>query len=1255
MFKDIDISTVNAVANKTYPVYFQNGKFYLHAENNSVIDISNLLDKDEKICITNTGKALIRTTDKGFYLVMYFNYHVHSRYSILDAMSSVKDIANLSSGISALSEHGNMFSFLEWQKAMTKIGKKPVFSFEAYVESVAPLLSDHSLDELINGEIDGEKSGCHLILMAINEQGLKNLFELSTLAYNNFYRKPHVSLSALRKCKEGVVCTSACLSGEIARLFREERDEDAEKVAGFYKGVFGENFYLEIQRHNIPVEDTVNPKIIELGRKLDIKLLAANDTHWLNMDDELAHDYLLCIRNKDEISNPSHPTFDGDGYEYFSDKDMINKFWDMPELIKNGIDLAERIEDVKVKMNDYHVPAYPYPDTFSSEEDYLSYLADEGFKKRYGEGTKELRDRLEYEKSVVLKMGYAGYFLIVWDYVSWAKSQGIAVGPGRGSAVGSVLAYCLEITDLEPTKYGLIFERFLNPERVSMPDIDMDFDYERRQEVIEYVKSKYGIDSVCNIITFNTMAAKNAVKDVARTDGDYRLGDEISKMIKSPTLTEALKTPELQIAYNNRPEVKRVIDMALKLEGMPRQTSVHACGIVISDKPIKNYMPMAMVKDSKAADKDARMLCTQVTMGEVEELGCLKMDFLGLRTMTAIRRCLETVNRARTDKGQSSIENYREIPLNDPYVYAELSEGKSFAVFQIESDGMRALMRELFADVKNKIYNIEEKYHLIGFGEGVKGPGTDREGFVREMSEFGDELFERLIAAISLYRPGPMDYIPEYEVNLKNPNAIKYDTPLLEPILKNTYGVMVYQEQVMETVKDLAGFSNAQADTIRKAMGKKKQEILDEYKPYFLHGSGNAIDSHTGKPLNIKGCIENGVSEEVASAVWDKMKDFAKYAFNKSHAAGYSVITITCAWLKHYYPVHYMCAVCNAYIDNNDKLSGYLSVTGKMGIKMLPPSVNYSMEDYSVEGDSIRFGLKGIKGMSKSVRDIVVERNENGAFSSVEDFALRVPSIKSNGLVALASCGAFDFTNLSRRAIVDALPDIMKDIKRKSHKVEGQMDLFEMLGVNDEFPIEDKPEWNKSEMLLKEKEVTGLYLSEHPLDEYSSLFASYPDISLLEDKGTVTIGCLISKYTIRYTKKDSRPMASVVLEDKSGEIKGVLFPDDYANMFNNLADNKVVVVSGEFRDDADFGKQIIIKSITPIESFLADESISQICVNLNTIYEMETLDKVLADFSGDTPVMVQIGDKLYTMNQKANPCSALYMVLQNKFAGVLYK
>ena len=1221
------------------------------------LNITEQLGQKDRMYIAHIGLALaVYDGAGGLEICEYFSYHTHTKYSILDGMNEVGNIAKLSSGISAISEHGNMFSFLEWQKAMEKNHKHPVFAFEAYVEDADEALIGKSIEEALGSTLEGEKNGSHLVLIAMDDEGLRNLFSLTTEAYYNFHKKPHISLESLKAHSKGVACTSACISGEIAKLLRDNDYEGAKKVAEFYKAIFGEDYYLEIQRHFLECEESVNKNLIRLSKELDIKLIAANDSHWEKEEDELAHDYLLCVRSKDSINNPNHPTFDGDGYEYFSDHQMIDRFWDMPETIKSGLELASKCT-ARVVTGEYHTPKYPLPEGYQSEEEYLTYLANKGFREKYGEGTEELRNRFSYELSVVLQMGYAGYFLIVWDYVSWAKSQGIYVGPGRGSAVGSVLSYCLDITNLEPTKYGLMFERFLNPERVSMPDIDVDFQHDRRPEVIEYVKGKYGADCVCNIITFGTMAAKLAVKDIARCQDEYALGNEIARMVEESTLSKALKTPELEAAYTSRPEVKKVVDMAKKLEGMPRQTSVHACGVVISDQPIRNYMPMAMVKDTKAEEKglpkDTRMLCTQVTMAEVEELGCLKMDFLGLRNMTVLSKAISYINSRRRAEGLIEIGDYRQLPLNNPYVFKEISKGTTQALFQIESEGMRKLMREMFGDVSDRITELETQYSCKGFLGNYVGSEEVKAEYLYKMSELGDELFERMIAAISLYRPGPMDYIPDYEKGLRDSSAITYDTPELEPILKSTYGVMVYQEQVMQTVKALAGFSNAQADTIRKAMGKKKQAILDEYEPYFLFGSGDAIDEHTGKPLNIRGCVPSGVSEEVAKSVWDKMKDFAKYAFNKSHAAGYAVITVSCAWLKTYYPAEYMAAALNSYIDNNKKLSGYLSSTKKMGIKILPPSINKSEQGFKVENGSIRFGLEGIKGLSKSVSAVIREREQNGDYTSLQNFMERVPEVKN--VDKLVKAGCFDEFGYSRNALCEAIKDIKKDIKNKAKQTSGQMSMFDELGVTDEATIDNLPEWDMAEKLQYEKEVTDLYLSEHPLDRYADILNSCSEISLIEESGDVTIGAIITDFNVRYTKKDNRPMASVTFEDQGAEIKGVIFPDDYTNLFHLLEKNKLVVVKGTVEYEGDYGTQIIVKTILPIEDLKSDKTVTKIFVLLENAYQFGKLENILNEYPGDCVVMAQCQNQLFRMNSTANACSALLMELQNNFADVSIK
>lgn len=1234
---------------KVLPIIVEDNKVTLISTvSGNKLDITSLVEASELPYLKRVGKAVAIVKDNETLMVSYcFNYHTHSQYSILDGMSPLKSIAKKSSGITAVTDHGNMFNILKWQYAMEHEGKKPVFGFEAYVEDV----------------LTGEKNGTHGLFLVKDNVGLKNAFELTSRAYDNFYRKPHVSLEMIKQYHEGLIFTSACVAGELAKVIEVDY-EGARQVALTYKSIFDDDYYIEIQNHRFEKEQAINTKLIKLAKELNIKVVAANDSHFISKEDELEHRMLLAINYNKSLAETEG--FDGDGYWYKTDKEMVEDFINYPEAVANTIEMALKC-DAFVETGVYHTPNYPIPEGFKDDNEYLLYLIDEGFKERFA-GTDKLDnpiylERLEYEKSVVKNMGYSSYFLIVWDYVNWAKNQGIMVGPGRGSGAGSLCLYCLKITDLDPIKYALKFERFLNPDRVSMPDIDMDFEDSRRAEVIEYVRNKYGEECVCNIITFGTMQAKNSVKDIARVKGkDVAFSTNICKKIneKAKNLKGSLEGPDASIELvslaNSDLEVKQILESAMKLEGNPRQTGIHACGIVVSDAAVRNYLPTAMVKDSKSDEKDAKCLASQVTMAEVEEMGLLKMDFLGLKTMSVIGKSLTTINRFRESQGLSKINSYLDIPLTDPYVYAEISEGNTQAIFQIESEGMRGFMKQLFADVKSKIKAIETKYGISGYDSSISN-----NDYMNEMTLFGEELFERIIAGVSLYRPGPMEYIPDYIDNMNNPDDIVYDTPQLEPILKSTYGVIVYQEQVMDLVRALAGFTAGQSDTIRKAMGKKKQAILDEYMPYFIEGSKDAVDSHSNTPLNIKGCVENGISKEIAERIWNKMADFAKYAFNKSHAAAYSVITIVCAWLKHYYPPIFMSATLNVYIDNNEKLAGYIAVTKDMGISIIPPSVNLSGEGFLTNGRDILFGLKGLKGLSKTVSPIIAERT-NEKYKSVVDFVSRTfplgVSRKSYESLVLAGC--FDEFGFSRRALIDSSEELIgkaKDVTAKNKKADkDQLSFFDMLGVSEteiSYEIENKPEYTKRELLNLEHEVASIYISAHPIDEYSErlLEIGISSISDVKDEeenineGIYTFAGVISDVKEIITKKGDK-MATFVLNDRTSNIKVTVFPKEYESAKLCLEPNGIVVVRGEVENNESFGLQLICSSIIDIDNIPSDNN-KNIVVSIDGFGEAESnqLCRLVKAYSGDKELFVQDGKMLYKCASKVSVTSGLFMTL----------
>ena len=1227
----------------------EGNKFILHSsKTNNKMDITDLLTEDERKGLKRVGRGLgVVLNQEEIAVCFYCNYHTHSEFSILDGMSKIKDIAKKSSGVTAITDHGNMFAMLEFQKAMEKEGKKAIIGTEAYVESV----------------LNGEKKGNHLILLAKNEQGKKNLFELSSNSYENFYRKPHVSVEDLKKYHEGIICTSACIAGEVSQLLINGDKEGAKKVALFYKELFGEDYYIEVQRHKIIKEQKIEKDLLNLAKELGIKVVAGNDSHYLNEEDAPFHEVLLNISVKKTLNDADKFSFDGEGYYYKSDMEMLKDFWDMPEVIANTLEIAEKC-DLVIETGVYHTPAFPLPDGFENDVKYFEKIVYDGYKKRFGISPEEDNDkrilRLCEEMQTIARMGYCSYFLIVWDFINWAKENGVVVGPARGSAGGSLVAYCMGITEINPLKYDLLFERFLNPERVSMPDIDTDFDYINRQRVIDYCRQKYGNESVCNIVTFGSLKAKYSVRDTVRTLGyEYALGDMISKLIgDNKSLKEALdNVSELSDLYNSDMQVKNVLDTALRIENNKRNTSTHACGVVISDKPVKNYCPTSLIIDDK---KETKVLTSQLTMTEVEELGLLKMDFLGLRTLNAIGDTIKDIKDLRSKEGLKEINNYNQIPLNDPYAYLEISKGISYTVFQLESEGMRSFLVDLYSDVPEKIKSIENKQHVTN-GEYVFNRRGDEE-FCKEMEEFGDELFERLIAGVSLYRPGPMDYIPEYIRNMKNPETITYDTPLLEPILKSTYGVIVYQEQVMNIVRTLAGFSMGQADVIRKAMGKKKEDLLEEYKPYFLHGSGEAVDSHTGQKLDIKGCLANGISEEVANAIWDKMKDFAKYAFNKSHATAYAFLSIVCGWLNHYYGDYYMTETLNAYIDDNEHFKKYIAVSHKLGYTMVVPSINNAKATFSVAGKKkINFGLLGVKNLNKSVSAILKNR-ENEDYSGLVDFIEKNydKGVSKSATASLVNTGFFDSFPYSRKAKALSIDRIYANAKKEDKgNISGQLSFLDSVFVeaSKDSAIEDIKEYEKDELLNLEKECTGLYLTEHPLDRYDNILKSIntSEISFLTDEdgnvftGKVTLAGIIENAKIVYSKNTGKPFATFKLEDRAETISAVIFNTQYEAFKELIANDKIVIIKGEVKNDVNYGMQIICDSVMDIDK-IPNIAVTKAYIKVNSTEQFKDIDSIVSSYKGETPLYVQVENQLYKFNKSVNPSSSLVLALQ-KYCG----
>lgn len=1005
--------------------------------------------------------------------IRYYDLHRHSGYSLLDGLNKIEALVENMEYAGAITDHGVMFGVIDFYKEAKKAGKLPVLGFEAYTET-----------------INGDKTRNHLLLLAKNETGFNNLVKLTSMGFANFLKKPHLSYEMLKNHSEGIIVSTACLGGEVPRLLLEGKQDEAKKVCETLISIFGkENFYIEVQRHQIEGEDKINVMLIDLAKRLDVKVIASTDSHYTANDDSYIHEILLCMQTGRTMDDPKRWKFPGTGYHLHSSEEMEEIWSDMPEVLDNTLDLVESI-NFELELGKVYMPTFAVPPKFKDETEFFEFKCWEGFDKRF-KGTnkfnsEEYRDRLQFEIDVIKKMGFPGYFLIVWDFVDFAKRNGILVGPGRGSACGSLVAYALAITEVDPIRYGLLFERFLNPDRISMPDIDMDFDDRRREEVINYVKMKYGENAVSKIITFGTLSARSVVRDVTRTlNKPYILGDAIAKAIPSEpkmTLKKALEqSQEFANMYNNDPEVKEIVDISMKLEGLPKNVSTHACGVLIAPSAVDSYIPQVLIKNK---NKDTGIvtydLVTQYVGPLCEEAGILKMDFLGLRTMGVVGRTLEDVNKKKKIKGLAPVE-FLKIPTNDMKVYDFIAKGNTEGVFQLESPGMTSFMKELFQDT-HAFLNVLTK---------------------DAMYKKGEELFERLIAGISLYRPGPIDEIPNYIANMLNPSKVTYEVSTLEPILKNTYGVIVYQEQVMFIVRELAGFSKGQADYIRKAMGKKKMAILTEYEEYFINGSSEQDKKHPEHILGIKGCIANGIPEGIAKGIWDKMKKFGEYAFNKSHAGGYAEISIRTAWLAFYYPTEYMCATLNSFITKSDKIKTYISVCKKKNIEVLPPHVNVSRQAFTVDEEAIRFGLMGIKNMGKTSTLIIAERDERGEFLSFQDFAERMSKfqkVDKGVLEALVYSGAVDNFPGTRKAKILTIPRILgvAKVEKKVYNSpqislfewateEKKQDIVDKLNDDKRVDIPDIPEFDKRYKLEKENEYAGFYVTEHPLDDYSPL------------------------------------------------------------------------------------------------------------------------------------------------------------------------
>lgn len=1131
----------------------------------------------------------------------FVHLHVHSEYSLLDGMSRIKDLPvrakELGMKAIALTDHGVMYGAVDFYKECKKNDIKPIIGCEVYV---AP----HSRFDKEAGRDNGYN---HLILLAKNKTGYQNLSKLVSLSFvEGFYYKPRIDLEILEKYSEGLICLSACLAGSLSQAIIQENMEKAEEIALWHKRVFKDDYYIEIQHNGLRQQIMVNQKLIQLARKLDIPLAATNDAHYLKKEDSYFHEVLLCIQTGKRMSDEDRMRFETEEFYIKSPEEMADYFSEFPDAIENTVKIAEKC-NYDFEFGVTKLPNYDVPEEYATHLDYFKDLCYKGIKNRYGENpSEEVMSRLEYEISVIEKMGYVDYFLIVWDYINYAKSAGIPVGPGRGSGAGSIAAYAIGITDIDPLKYGLLFERFLNPERVSMPDFDVDFCYEKRGEVIEYVERKYGKDHVSQIITFGTMAARMVIRDVGRVlDYPYSETDKLAKMIPMEvhiTIPKALEqNREFKELYESNPSVKQLIDIAIKLEGLPRQASTHACGIVITKDPVDTYVPL-YVNDGN--------ISTQYTMNLLEELGLLKMDFLGLRTLTVIS---DTEKLVKQNRG---IDVEYDKDMNDPKVYKLWANGESIGIFQFESQGMTNFMKELKPD-----------------------------------------CLEDIIAGVSLYRPGPMDQIPRYIKGKQNPGHNEYTHPALEPILNVTYGCMVYQEQVMQIVRELAGYSLGRADLVRRAMGKKKLDVMAKEREYFINGQ---VDEN-GNVL-VPGCVRNGIDKESANKIFDEMAEFAKYAFNKSHAAAYSVVSYRTAYLKTYYPEEFMAATLNSFLGNLDKVPIYIYECKRLNIGILKPDINKSFTKFTVQDKKIRFGLGSIKNVGISaIETVISERERNGEFKSFTDFCERIQSgtVNRKCIECLIKAGCFDEMNQTRATLLASYERILDTINNQGrNSMANQVTMFDLVQPEEtvKYQYTVLKELDERELLAQEKEMIGIYISGHPLEKFKEAIQRQTNINSIQikdlngenagnfkDGQNVKYAGTITSVKKKYTKRNTI-MAFVTVEDLYGSAEIVVFDSVFSRCDNILVEENIVLVEGRLSIKEDEDARIIVQNIKEF----SEENNTENHVRKNTVLiditelnetQKERLKGAIRFFSGDRVNMkISVLDKA-----QEKPCGAIYL------------
>ena len=1110
----------------------------------------------------------------------FTHLHVHTEYSLLDGASKIPELVHQAKELGmdsiAITDHGVMYGVIDFYRAAKKEGIKPIIGCEVYVAPGSRFDKEAGKNE---------NRYYHLVLLAENDTGYHNLMKIVSRGFTEgYYYKPRVDREVLQEFHEGIIALSACLAGEVATYLRQGFYEEAKKAALEHVEIFGENnYFLELQDHGIDDQQTVNQGLLRMSQETGIPLVATNDIHYVKKEDAEAHDILLCIQTGKKVADEDRMRYEGGQYYLKSPEEMEALFPYAKQALENTGKIAKRC-NVEIVFGEQKVPKYEVPKGFTSYS-YLKALCQEGLERRYDPVTPQLQERLDYELSTIETMGYVDYFLIVWDFIKYAKDHGIAVGPGRGSAAGSIVSYCLEITNIDPIRFNLLFERFLNPERVTMPDIDVDFCYERRQEVIDYVVRKYGKEKVVQIVTFGTMAARMVIRDVGRVlDMPYAAVDRIAKMIPmgqnghNPTIKEALTiSSDLKKAYDEEEDVRYLLDMSQRLEGLPRHASMHAAGVVIGQKAIDEFVPLSR------GSEDA--ITTQFTMTTIEELGLLKMDFLGLRTLTVIQ---DAVRNIKQSKGIDIDIDH--LNMEDPEVYDLLCTGQTDGIFQLESNGMKSFMKEL------KPRNIED-----------------------------------IIAGISLYRPGPMDFIPLYIKGKEHPETITYDCPQLEKILSPTYGCIVYQEQVMQIVMELAGYTLGRSDLVRRAMSKKKGDVMQRERQNFVYGN---------EEEHVPGCINRGIDEKTANKIFDEMIDFAKYAFNKSHAAAYAVVAYQTAYLKCHYPAEFMAALITSVLDRTDKVSEYIAHCRKLDIPILPPDINEGYSQFSVSGNAIRYGLSALKSVGRPVIDaIVAEREAHGRYRDLKDFISRLSNkeVNKRTIESFIKSGALDSFPANRRQMMMIYVQLIDQVNQeKKSAMTGQMSLMDLLGEEEKkaFDIKypDVAEYEKEEKLSFEKEVLGIYVSGHPLEDYQNLMdtninATTHDFiadaetgeTVAKDQIYYTIGGMIAAKTVKMTKSNQN-MAFITLEDLLGSLEVVVFPKKYEQYRSILEPDSKILVYGRASISEDEGKLLLERAVSFDE---IPKHVYVQCLNKEAYAQQENaIYDIIDKYPGSSPVTV---------------------------------